>query len=109
MRRRDGFQGLLGSPSKTRRRFCDERQYDSREQIGSGDGAIRGIGQALVDEALRRGAQRVYAGTRQPLAHPDDRVRPVTPDVTNAAQIQEAVEEVGSLDILVNNAGIAVT
>jgi NADP-dependent 3-hydroxy acid dehydrogenase YdfG len=33
----------------------------------------------------------------------------VTPDVTNAAQIQEAVEEVGSLDILVNNAGIAVT
>ena len=70
-------------------------------------GANRGIGQALVEEALRRGAKRVYAGTRQPLAHPDDRVMPVTLDVTNPAQIQAAVENVSSLDILVNNAGIA--
>ncbi len=31
-------------------------------------GANRGIGQALVEEALRRGATRVYAGTRRPLA-----------------------------------------
>ncbi len=30
-------------------------------------GASRGIGRALVDEALRRGAKRVYAGTRGPL------------------------------------------
>ena len=29
-------------------------------------GANRGIGQALVTEALSRGAKRVYAGTRQP-------------------------------------------
>jgi NAD(P)-dependent dehydrogenase (short-subunit alcohol dehydrogenase family) len=70
-------------------------------------GANRGIGQALVEEALKRGAKRVYAGTRQPLAHPDGRVRPVTLDVTDAAQIQAAVERVESLDILVNNAGIA--
>ena len=34
-------------------------------------GANRGIGWALVEEALRRGAKRVYAGTRRPLAHPD--------------------------------------
>jgi NAD(P)-dependent dehydrogenase (short-subunit alcohol dehydrogenase family) len=70
-------------------------------------GANRGIGQALVDEALRRGAKRVYAGTRQPLAHPDERVTPLTLDVTNEAQIQTAVERVESLDLLVNNAGIA--
>ena len=69
-------------------------------------GANRGIGQALVEEALRRGAKRVYAGTRQPLAHPDERVTPVTLDVTNAAQIQAAVERVESLDILINNAGV---
>jgi NAD(P)-dependent dehydrogenase (short-subunit alcohol dehydrogenase family) len=31
-------------------------------------GANRGIGQALVEEALARGAKRAYAGTRQPLA-----------------------------------------
>src|SRR3954466_10452867 len=70
-------------------------------------GANRGIGQALVEEALRRGAKRVYAGTRQPLTHPDDRVTPLTLDVTNAAQIQAAVESVESLDLLINNAGVA--
>src|SRR6266446_775314 len=70
-------------------------------------GANRGIGQALVAEALRRGAKRVYAGTRQPLAHVDGRVTPLILDVTNAEQIQEAVERVESLDILINNAGLA--
>jgi NAD(P)-dependent dehydrogenase (short-subunit alcohol dehydrogenase family) len=70
-------------------------------------GANRGIGQALVEEALRRGAKRVYAGTRQPLAHLDERVTALTLDVTNAAQIQGAVERVESLDILINNAGVA--
>src|SRR5260221_10773478 len=71
-------------------------------------GANRGIGRALVEEALRRGAKRVYAGTRRPLAHPDGRVTALTLDVTNAAQIQAAVERVESLDILINNAGLAI-
>jgi NAD(P)-dependent dehydrogenase (short-subunit alcohol dehydrogenase family) len=70
-------------------------------------GANRGIGRALVEEALRRGAQRVYAGTRQPLAHPDPRVTPLTLDVTSVAQIQAAASAVQSLDVLINNAGIA--
>src|SRR5258708_660762 len=70
-------------------------------------GANRGIGQALVAEALKRGAKRVYAGTRQPLAHSDGRVTPLTLDVTDAGQIKQAVERVESLDILINNAGVA--
>ena len=70
-------------------------------------GANRGIGQALVDEALSRGANRVYAGTRRPLGHPDERVTPLLLDVTDTAQIQAAAEKVGSLDLLINNAGIA--
>jgi len=69
-------------------------------------GANRGLGQALVEEALRRGATRVYAGTRQPLAHPDERVTPLSLDVTDAAQIGAAVERVESLDVLINNAGV---
>jgi NAD(P)-dependent dehydrogenase (short-subunit alcohol dehydrogenase family) len=69
-------------------------------------GANRGIGQALVADALRRGASRVYAGTRQPLTHPDGRVNPLTLDVTNPAQIQAAAEQVASLDLLINNAGV---
>jgi NAD(P)-dependent dehydrogenase (short-subunit alcohol dehydrogenase family) len=70
-------------------------------------GANRGIGQALVTEALARGASRVYAGTREPLTHPDPRVTPVILDVTDADLVQAAAERIGALDILVNNAGIA--
>jgi len=69
-------------------------------------GANRGIGQALVEEALRRGARRVYAATRQPFTHSDGRVTLLTMDVTNPAQIQQAAEKVESLDILINNAGV---
>ena len=69
-------------------------------------GANRGIGQALVAEALRRGAGRVYAGTRRPLAHPDERVTPIPLDVTDPAQIRDAAGQIGSLDILISNAGI---
>jgi len=70
-------------------------------------GGNRGIGRALVEEALRRGATRVYAGTRQPLAHPDGRVTPLPLDVTDAAQVQRAAGQVESLDVLINNAGIS--
>jgi NAD(P)-dependent dehydrogenase (short-subunit alcohol dehydrogenase family) len=70
-------------------------------------GANRGLGWALVEEALRRGARRVHAGTRQPLVYPDERVTPFELDVTVPAQIEAARERVGSLDILINNAGIA--
>src|ERR1700757_4096806 len=70
-------------------------------------GANRGIGRALVAEALSRGARRVYAGTRDSFGPSDPRVVPVFLDVTNAAQIQEAVAKTESLDVLINNAGIA--
>jgi len=70
-------------------------------------GANRGIGQALVNEALRRGAKRVYAGTRRPLQHPDQRVTSLTLDVTDVSQIRQAVDQVDALDVLINNAGIA--
>ena len=70
-------------------------------------GANRGIGRALVDEALERGARRIYAGTRGLLVHPDPRVTPLTLDVTNTSQIQRAAAQVEGLDVLINNAGIA--
>jgi NAD(P)-dependent dehydrogenase (short-subunit alcohol dehydrogenase family) len=71
-------------------------------------GANRGLGRALVDEALRRGVKRVYAASRQPMSVADDRVTPVTLDVTDPAQIREAAESIESLDILINNAGLSV-
>jgi NAD(P)-dependent dehydrogenase (short-subunit alcohol dehydrogenase family) len=70
-------------------------------------GANRGIGRALVQEALQRGAKRVYAGTRGPLDIADERVTPLMLDVTSAEQIEQAVRQVGGLDVLINNSGIA--
>jgi NAD(P)-dependent dehydrogenase (short-subunit alcohol dehydrogenase family) len=70
-------------------------------------GGNRGIGLALVEEALSRGAHQVYAGTRRTWTHSDERVTPLALDVTDPAAIQVAAGAVESLDILVNNAGIA--
>lgn len=76
-------------------------------------GANRGIGAALVDEALSRGAERVYAGVRRPRTQPhptrlDPRVVPVTLDITDRQQVHDAARIAGgSLDILINNAGVA--
>jgi NAD(P)-dependent dehydrogenase (short-subunit alcohol dehydrogenase family) len=70
-------------------------------------GANRGIGQALVSEALKRGVKRVYAGTRGAFQHADKRVTPLTLDVTSAPQIERAAREIDTLDVLISNAGIA--
>jgi NAD(P)-dependent dehydrogenase (short-subunit alcohol dehydrogenase family) len=69
-------------------------------------GASRGIGRELVNEALRRGAARVYAGTRTALEGGDSRIKALTLDVTHPGQIQAAVKRVESLDVLINNAGV---
>jgi NAD(P)-dependent dehydrogenase (short-subunit alcohol dehydrogenase family) len=79
-------------------------------------GANRGVGRALVAEALRRGAKRVYAGTRGTLAHADARVTAVMLDVTNDAHIEQAAREIPTaselgelahLDMVINCAGVA--
>ena len=70
-------------------------------------GGNRGIGRALVEEALQRGAHRVYASTRGTWTHSDERVTPLALDVTDPAAIRAAAGAVEPLDILVNNAGIA--
>jgi NAD(P)-dependent dehydrogenase (short-subunit alcohol dehydrogenase family) len=67
-------------------------------------GANRGTGQALVEEALQRGARRIYAGTRGDLKIGDQRVTPLTLDVTKASEIQRATTQVEALDVLINNA-----
>jgi NAD(P)-dependent dehydrogenase (short-subunit alcohol dehydrogenase family) len=71
-------------------------------------GANRGIGRALVEEALARGVKRVYAAARAGLEHADRRVTPLTLDVTDADQIRLARSQVDALDVLINNAGFGV-
>jgi len=71
-------------------------------------GANRGVGAALVDVALDRGAATVYAGARDLAAVPanDNRVVPVRLDVTSYEQIDEAADRLVDVDLLVCNAGV---
>jgi NAD(P)-dependent dehydrogenase (short-subunit alcohol dehydrogenase family) len=69
-------------------------------------GADRELGGALVEEALRRGAKKVFAVAGVTLRHPDKRVTPLALDVTNAAQVQRAAGGVDTLDVLINDVGI---
>lgn len=76
-------------------------------------GANRGIGRAIVDALLARGAAKVYAAARSPdrlaplvAAHPD-RVVALRLDVTDDAQARDAAAVATDVDLLINNAGVA--
>ncbi|WP_032405616.1 SDR family oxidoreductase [Rhodococcoides fascians] len=68
-------------------------------------GANGGIGTQLVHDALERGARKVYATARSPRTWGDDRIVPLTLDVTNSTSINAAVEAAPDVTVLVNNAG----
>ena len=76
-------------------------------------GANRGIGRAIVEALLERGAEKVYAGARNVasleslVGQYGDRVVPVQLDVTSQDDINGAVEQAGDIDLLINNAGVA--
>src|ERR1700749_3452691 len=69
-------------------------------------GANRGIGKAIADDLLARGAAKVYAGVRDPATVTDDRLVAVRLDVTDPDQVASAAAQLGDVDIVVNNAGI---
>ncbi len=74
-------------------------------------GANRGLGRALALACLSAGAHEVLAGVRQPdnlkETFHDERLTPVTLDVTSETDVR-AVAEMGRVDILINNAGVCV-
>ena len=71
-------------------------------------GANGGIGTHFVHDALARGASKVYATARTPRTWEDERIVPLTLDVTDPASIQAAVEAAGDVTVLINNAGASV-
>ncbi len=69
-------------------------------------GGQRGLGKAIVGEALRRGAAKVYATARSPQPSADQRVVSVALDVTDADSVVALAEKAADAQIVVNNAGI---
>lgn len=75
-------------------------------------GANRGLGRAVVEASLLAGAQRVYAGARDPqglselVARGEGRVVGLELDVTDATSLARAAERAPDVTLLVNNAGV---
>lgn len=70
-----------------------------------------GIGRAIIDELLKRGAAKIYLAARDPTSLAalwqggDRRLVPLTLDVTDAAQVAAAARTATDVALLINNAG----
>jgi len=78
-------------------------------------GANRGIGKAILEEALQRGATKVYAAVRSIdsanslVAEHGDRVVPIRVDLNDPDSITAAAKTATDVDVVVNNAGVLKT
>jgi NAD(P)-dependent dehydrogenase (short-subunit alcohol dehydrogenase family) len=73
-------------------------------------GANRGIGRALTEALLARGARKVYAGARNPealRALRNERLVSLRLDVTDADQIRAAGDAASDVQLVFNNAGVS--
>jgi NAD(P)-dependent dehydrogenase (short-subunit alcohol dehydrogenase family) len=70
-------------------------------------GANRGLGRALAEHLLDRGAKTVYAAARNPATITDPRLTPVALDVTDPASVAAAAEQLTDVTLVVNNAGVS--
>lgn len=69
-------------------------------------GGQKGLGKAIVDELLARGAAKVYATSRRPEPSTDPRVVVVEAEVTDSDSVARLAALAGDATIVVNNAGI---
>ncbi len=112
---------LTGRISETKKEEKMGTDDYFEEKVCLVTGANSGIGYALSEDLLIRGA-KVYMAGRNPdkianaaarLSEYKDRIRTVVVDVTKQEQVQKAIErtaaEAGRLDMVFNNAGIGGT
>src|SRR5437867_3743429 len=69
-------------------------------------GASGGLGRQFVEQALRRGAAKVYAASRREVSWADPRVVPLRVDVTDFTAVAAAASSAPDVEVLVNNAGV---
>ncbi|MBW0014801.1 SDR family oxidoreductase [Mycobacterium sp.] len=69
-------------------------------------GGQRGLGKAIVEELVERGAAKVYATARTPKPSGDPRVVSVDLDVTKQDSVAALAAVATDADIVVNNAGV---
>lgn len=78
-------------------------------------GANRGIGKAILTEAIHRGSRKVYAAVRDPksvdslVAEFGDKVVPVQVDLSKPETVKKAAELASDATVVINNAGALTT
>jgi NAD(P)-dependent dehydrogenase (short-subunit alcohol dehydrogenase family) len=68
-------------------------------------GGQRGLGKAIVDELLQRGAAKVYATARAPKPSADPRVVSSVLDVTDPDSVAALAIAAADAEVVINNAG----
>ncbi|WP_326559206.1 SDR family oxidoreductase [Micromonospora sp. NBC_01796] len=69
-------------------------------------GGSRGLGKALVDEVLARGAAKVYATARDPKTITNPNVVPLRLELSDPASVAAATAQASDVNLLINNAGV---
>ncbi|QDT10855.1 SDR family oxidoreductase [Planctomycetes bacterium K23_9] len=86
--------------------------FDVKDKTVLVTGANRGIGKVILEEALKRGAAKVYSAVRNVdsartlVAEHGDRVVPVRIDLDDPASIAAAAETAADVHVVINNAGV---
>ncbi len=86
--------------------------YDIKNKTALVTGANRGIGKAIVETFLEKGATKVYAGVRnlskaEPLIKQyGDRVEAIQIDLAKPETITAAAQQAKDVEVVVNNAGV---
>ncbi|HEX4191420.1 MAG TPA: SDR family oxidoreductase [Marmoricola sp.] len=70
-------------------------------------GANGGLGTEFVNQALARGASKVYATARTPKDWGDERVVALQLDVTDPASVAAAAAAATDVTVVINNAGVS--
>lgn len=89
--------------------------FDVKNKTVLVTGANRGIGKAILEGALQRGARKVYAAVRRPeSAEPlvqeyGDRVVPIRLDLEDPETISSAAKQADDVELVINNAGVLKT
>src|ERR1044071_2808244 len=100
--------GSFAQPDRHHARKGEWLMIAVRNAVVLVTGGQRGLGAALVEEFLRRGAKKVYVTARKPKPDSRESVVPQALEVRSSQSISDLAKIATDVNIVVNNAGTVV-